>query len=112
MEIIQQLEDGGVGFHSLSDSIDTTCASGKLLFHIMGAIAEFECAQISERTKAGLAAARRNGKRIGRPSRMSTAQVEEARMLHEDENLSLTDIAVRLKIAKTTLWRALKGKPS
>jgi DNA invertase Pin-like site-specific DNA recombinase len=112
VEIIQQLDERHIGFHSLSDNIDTTSSSGKLLFHIMGAIAEFECAQISERTKAGLSAARRKGKRIGRPPSMSNALVEEARILQDKEHLSLACIAHRFRISKTTLWRALRCNTS
>jgi DNA invertase Pin-like site-specific DNA recombinase len=107
IEIIQELERRGIGFRSLSDAIDTTSPGGRLLFHVMGAIAEFEAALISERTKAGLAAARRKGKRLGRPRRMSNALVEEARMLRENGDLSLTDVAARLNVGRTTLWRAL-----
>lgn len=107
IEIIQQLEQRGVGFHSLSDSIDTTSAGGKLLFHIMGAIAEFECAQISERTKAGLAAVRLSGKRLGRPSCINAMQIEAVRHLREDEHLPWKDIAGKFKVGRTTLWRAL-----
>jgi DNA invertase Pin-like site-specific DNA recombinase len=65
--LMKELNDGGIAFRSLSESIDTATASGRLLFHVMGALAEFERSLISERTKAGMASAKRRGKRLGRP---------------------------------------------
>lgn len=106
IEILKLLESKNVGFHSISDGIDTTSSCGRLLFHIIGAIAEFECNQISERTKAGLQAARLRGSKLGRPRAMSDEQVALARSLSGD--LSLTDIATRLNVGRTTLWRELK----
>lgn len=105
IEILKLLESNGVGFHSLSDGIDTTSSCGRLLFHIIGAIAEFECNQISERTKAGLQAARRRGSKLGRPRSMSDEEIALARSLSKD--LSLPDIAIRLNVARTTLWRTM-----
>lgn len=105
IEILKLLEGNGVGFHSISDGIDTTSSCGRLLFHIIGAIAEFECNQISERTKAGLQAARRRGSKLGRPRCLSEEQLTLARSLSDD--LSLTDIAIQLNVGRTTLWRSL-----
>lgn len=107
IEIVEDLESRAVGFQSLSDHIDTTSTGGRLLFHIMGAIAEFERAQISERTKAGLDAARRNGRRLGRPRTLSDQQIADARALAQRDRLSLSDIADTLNVRRTTLWRAL-----
>ncbi len=70
----------------------------------MGAIAEFECAQISERTKAGMQAARRKGKVLGRPRRMSGDQVEQARILLS-ERVPVKTVATELNVSRTTLWR-------
>lgn len=67
MDLVEELERRGVAFRSLSEAIDTSTASGRLLFHVMGALAEFERALISERTRAGMAAARARGAAIGRP---------------------------------------------
>lgn len=111
IEIVRQLEQRDIGFHSLSDNINTNSSSGRLLFHVMGAIAEFEAALNSERTKAGLAVARRNGKRLGRPPCMSIAQIEEAWRLLENEHLPLIDIAGRFNVGRTTLWRTLARRP-
>ncbi len=106
IEILKLLESNGVGFHSISDGIDTTSSCGRLLFHIIGAIAEFECNQISERTKAGLQAARQRGSKLGRPRSMSDEQIALALSLSED--LSLPNIATRLNVGRTTLWRAMR----
>lgn len=105
IEIMKLLERNGVGFHSISDGIDTISSCGRLLFHIIGAIAEFECNQISERTKAGLQAARCRGSKLGRPRCISDEQIVLARLLSDD--ISLSDIAIRLNVSRTTLWRAL-----
>jgi DNA invertase Pin-like site-specific DNA recombinase len=106
--IVQQLEQREIGFHSLSDNIDTRSSGGKLLFHVLGAIAEFEAALISERTKAGLAAARERGKRIGRPRCLNADQLRRAKVLLDSGDCSMADIAHRLKVGKTTLWRNLR----
>lgn len=105
IEILKLLESNGVGFHSISDGIDTTSSCGRLLFHIIGAIAEFECNQISERTKAGLQAARRRGSKLGRPRSLSDEQIVLARSLLND--LPMIDVAAQLNVGRTTLWRTL-----
>lgn len=69
--LVSELEDRGIAFRSLTEAIDTRTASGRLLFHVMGALAEFERSLISERTKAGMAAARARGKIFGRPAKSS-----------------------------------------
>lgn len=69
IETLTQLSDDGIGFHSIHDAIDTNTAGGRLTFHIMGALAEFERDLISERTKAGMAAAKARGVHVGRPKR-------------------------------------------
>jgi len=107
IEIVQELERRGIGFHSLSDNIDTRSSSGRLLFHVMGAIAEFEAALISERTRSGLTFAREQGKRIGRPRCLSTDQLDQARSLLDSGNVSMADVASRLNVGKTTLRRNL-----
>lgn len=69
ISLVSDLEKQGIAFKSLCDAIDTSTATGRLQFHLMGALAEFERSLISERTKAGMAAARMRGKRIGRPTK-------------------------------------------
>lgn len=108
IHILQMLEARRIGFRCVADGIDTQTPSGRLLFHVVGAIAEFEGALISERTKAGLQAARRRGKHIGRPSRISAADITLARSLSDSGQWSHADIAARLNVGRTTLWRALR----
>jgi DNA invertase Pin-like site-specific DNA recombinase len=107
IDIVWSLKARQIGFQSISDAIDSEQASGILLFHILGAIAEFDRAMISERTRAGLRAARDRGKRLGRPRTMSPEQIAKAKQLARVEHLSLAEIAARLSVGRTTLWRAL-----
>ena len=78
-QVVKRLEDKEIGFRCLTQAIDTTTPGGKLVFHIFGAIAEFEREMIRERTRAGMAAARRRGVRIGRPAKI--AEQARARVL-------------------------------
>jgi len=106
--LLHDLERRGVCFRSISDGIDTGTPTGKLLFHVLGAIAEFEAALVSERTKMGLQAAKQRGKRLGRPRRLEAHQVRQAELLRTRENLSCADVATKFKVGRTTLWRALR----
>lgn len=106
-DILHDLEARGIGLRSLSDSIDTSTPSGRLMFHLLGAIAEFEAGLISERTKLGLQDARRRGRRLGRPARLGAQQLQHARRLRDEHQMSCADIAARLQVGRTTLWRAL-----
>jgi DNA invertase Pin-like site-specific DNA recombinase len=109
------LEDRGIGFKSLTENIDTTTSGGKLIFHIFGALAEFERNLIRERTQAGLSAARARGKRGGRPKALTARQLGIARDLYEKRH-PIAEICHTLKISKATLYRSLKigdiGQPS
>lgn len=108
IDILQELKNRKIGFRCIADGIDTETASGKLLFHIIGAIAEFEGVLISERTRAGLKAAQKRGKHIGRPRAINAAQIRLAQRLSASGEMTCADIAARLKVGKTTLWRAMK----
>jgi len=101
------LEKRGIGFKSLTENIDTTTSGGKLIFHIFGALAEFERNLIRERTQAGLSAARARGKKGGRPQALTARQLGIARDLYEKRH-PIADICRTLKVSKATLYRAIK----
>src|SRR3954470_11503583 len=85
IETVGQLQERGVGFRSLQEQIDTTTSGGKLVFHVFGALAEFERDLIRERTHAGLAAARKRGRLFGRPKSLSPQKITQLRTLAKDE---------------------------
>lgn len=108
--LIEELRESGIAFKSNSDgAIDTTTASGELIFNIFSALAQFDCRLIQERTKAGLAAARVRGKVGGRkPLSPNEPRVVLAKKLHKDKAVSIGDICKTLRISKTTLYRYLR----
>ncbi len=110
IDTIQALSDRGVGFKSLQESIDTTTPGGKLVFHVFGALAEFERDLIRERTNAGLKAARARGRKGGRPKSLSDKQRQQAVTLLKDSSNSIADICRTLKISRSTLYRYVPGK--
>ncbi|MCA9078018.1 MAG: recombinase family protein [Planctomycetaceae bacterium] len=109
VSMIERLETMGVAFRSLSDGVvDTTTASGRLIFNVFGALAQFERQVIAERTKAGLAAARARGRLGGRPRiEGDDPRVITAKALHRDSGNSVSYICRTLRISKTTLYRWL-----
>ncbi|SEO46291.1 Site-specific DNA recombinase [Nitrosospira multiformis] len=107
IELIEKLRNEGAGFESLSDGINTTSAGGKLVFHIMGALAEFERSLISERSKAGMQAARRRGKHLGRPHKLSREQINHAAQMIREGRETVSGMAGLLSVDRTTLYRAL-----
>jgi DNA invertase Pin-like site-specific DNA recombinase len=107
IETMQALAERGVGFQSLSDGIDTTTSGGRLVFHIFGAIAEFERDLIQERTIAGLQAAKRRGKKLGRPKALSPEQVAHAKREIEAARETIGGMATILGVDRNTLARAL-----
>jgi DNA invertase Pin-like site-specific DNA recombinase len=110
IELIEKMKNDGAGFESVSDGIDTTTAGGKLVFHIMGALAEFERSLISERSKAGMQAARRRGKHIGRPHKLSREQISHAAQMVQEGRETVSGMAGLLNVDRTTLYRALSLK--
>ena len=94
-----------MGFHSLQEQIDTTTSGGKLVFHVFGALAEFERDLIRERTHAGLAAARARGRLFGRPKALSPQQVKQLRTLAKDEHTTVREICQTLGISRATFYR-------
>src|SRR5699024_8980756 len=107
---IEELDERGVGFRSLQENLDTTTSGGRLIFHVFGALAEFERELIRERTMAGLAAARARGRKGGRPRKLSTKQITMARQLLEDPDQQVTEVAKVLGVARSTLYMALRSE--
>jgi DNA invertase Pin-like site-specific DNA recombinase len=112
VSLIDDLQNRGVGFRSICDgAIDTTSASGELIFHVFSALAHFERRLISERTKAGLMAARARGRLGGRPKLdPNDPRITTARSLHRDHTLTIAEICSTLRCSKSTLYRWLNRK--
>jgi DNA invertase Pin-like site-specific DNA recombinase len=108
IEQLTELNKRNIGFKSLTENIDTTTPGGKLIFHIFGALAEFERDLIKERTQAGLRAARARGRKGGRPKVLSEKKIAMARALYADKSNSIDEICKTLNIGRTTLYRYLK----
>src|ERR687896_842190 len=104
---LTHLEEQGIGFQSLTEHIDTTTSGGKLIFHIFGALAEFERNLNKERTQAGLMAARARGRRGGRPKALTGKQLNIVSDLY-DKHHPIADICRTLKISRATLYRSIK----
>jgi len=109
IELVSELKDRGVGFASVSESIDTTSPGGKLFFHMMGALAEFERDLIVERTKAGIEAARQRGQHLGRPTKLDGNQLAHAQKLIDDGK-SRNEVARLFKVDPSTLYRRLQAQ--
>jgi DNA invertase Pin-like site-specific DNA recombinase len=107
--LVGQLRQRKVGFKSLCDgAVDTTTASGELIFHIFTALAQFERRLIQERTRAGLEAARARGRKGGRkPIAPDDPRVQTAKKMHADKSLSIGDICKTLRISRATFYRYL-----
>ncbi|MEW6737368.1 MAG: recombinase family protein [Acidobacteriota bacterium] len=114
IELMGELEERKIGFRSLQESINTTTPGGKLIFHMFGALAEFERNLIRERTQAGLTAARARGRKGGRPKALSPKQQTVAIKLYNERNHSVLEICRIMGISKQTLYeyiRQSKAKP-
>jgi DNA invertase Pin-like site-specific DNA recombinase len=108
IDTVTTLADRGVHFCSLQEQIDTSTSGGKLVFHLFGALAEFERDLIRERTQAGLTAARARGRVGGRPA-LSAAKVRQLQTLAADRTNSVPEICKTLGISRTTFYRYAKG---
>ena len=108
----EALAEQGVGLVSLTENIDTTTPGGVLIFHVFGAMAQFERALIRERTAAGLIEARRRGRKGGRPPAFTPADVVAARALMAEGKLPVRDVAKRMGVSVATLYRHLGKRAS
>jgi DNA invertase Pin-like site-specific DNA recombinase len=106
IDLVNGLKAKGCGFKSLTEAIDTSTAGGELIFHVFGAMAQFERALTIERTRAGLAAAKLRGVKLGRKRSLTVSQVEHARKLIAAGERPLA-VASTLGVSRATLWRAL-----
>jgi DNA invertase Pin-like site-specific DNA recombinase len=113
IDMMGQLEGRGIGFQSLQESIDTTTSGGRLIFHIFGALAEFERNLIRERTKAGLAAARARGKKGGRRRALDEARRQRLYKLYDETNpdgskkYAIKEICEMMGVSKSTIYTYL-----
>ncbi len=113
IDLLRNLKERGIGFVSLTEQIDTTTPGGKLIFHLMGVLAEFERDLIRERTNVGLAAARARGRRGGRPRKLkTTGKVALARQTFADQSHSIPEICAALGTSRATLYQYVKEAES
>jgi DNA invertase Pin-like site-specific DNA recombinase len=103
--LVEELESRQIGLRSLQEKIDTTTSGGKLVFHLFGALAEFERNLIRERTQAGLQAARARGRQGGRRPKLTRQQIEIGRSLAVDPKRSVSSICEHLGISRPTYYR-------
>ena len=108
LQTVSDLESRGVGFRSLTEYIDTTTSTGRLVFHIFGALGQFERDLIRERTNAGLTAAAARGRKGGRPAAATHERVARAQQLIAS-GLTVREAAARVKIGKSALYAAFKA---
>jgi DNA invertase Pin-like site-specific DNA recombinase len=105
--IVNDLEKRRIGFESLSERIDTTSASGKLIFHVFTSMAEPERNLVRERTHAGLAAARASGRKGGRKAKLNDDQIKQIGAMLKDPDIKVTDIARQYGVCRTTIFNAV-----
>jgi DNA invertase Pin-like site-specific DNA recombinase len=110
VNVVEDLRQKGIGFKSICDgAIDTTTASGELVFNMFSSLAQFERRLIQERTNAGLKSARARGRLGGRPKLDKDApKIRLARKMHDDKSVPIEDICTSLKISRATLYRYLQ----
>jgi DNA invertase Pin-like site-specific DNA recombinase len=112
IDLVERLRQRKLGFKSLCDgAIDTTIASGELIFNVFASLAQFERRLIQERTRAGLEAARARGRHGGRRAMpINDPRVQTAKKMHSDKSISVPDICKTLRISRATLYRYLAMK--
>tara|TARA_R110002094_G_scaffold182517_2_gene160281 strand:+ start:1244 stop:1579 length:336 start_codon:yes stop_codon:yes gene_type:complete len=107
--MVTLLESKGIGLKSLQEALDTSSSSGKLIFHIFGALAEFERNLIRERTQAGLQAARARGRKGGRPKSLNKDKQALAVKLYDEKEHTVDQICEMMGISKPTLYKYIKA---
>lgn len=105
IDTVSTLRQRSIGFRVLQEAIDTTTPAGELIFHIFGALAEFERALIQQRTKAGLVAARARGRKGGRPKKFTREQERQIALAMENRSTTMQEIRHLFKASDTTLRR-------
>ena len=105
LETVEAIGERGAGFRSLAEDIDTTSPAGRLVFHVFASIAQFERERISERTREGLASARKRGRIGGRPPALSPVQKDEVRRMRDEEQRGVSEIARLFKVSERTVRR-------
>jgi DNA invertase Pin-like site-specific DNA recombinase len=105
VQVVSDLEDRNVGFRSLNESIDTTTPTGRLIFHVFAAVAEFERDLIRDRTVAGLTAARARGRVGGRKPSLSPQKVKIAQRMYDEREGTVSEIAQVLGVSRATVYR-------
>ncbi len=110
IETVNMLEGHGIGFRSLTESVDTTTSGGLFIFQIFGALAEFERNLIRERTQAGLSAARARGRIGGRPKALDEKETQLLFRLYGEKKHTITEICKLLRISKQTLYAYLRQR--
>jgi len=109
IEMVALLEGKGIGLKSLQEAIDTQTSGGKLIFHIFGALAEFERNLIRERTQAGLQAARARGRKGGRPKALDKNKQALAVKLYDEKKHSVDQVCQMMGISKPTLYKYIEA---
>ncbi|WP_186394579.1 recombinase family protein [Stappia sp. TSB10GB4] len=109
IDTVELLQAKGMGFRSLTETIDTTTAGGMLVFHVFAALAQFERAMIRERTRAGLEAARARGRKGGRPRSLTNKDLAIVKSMLRDPDITIVDVARKLGVSPATLYRQLPG---
>ncbi len=109
MDVFKELEDKGIAFKSINESIDSSTPGGRLVFIIFGALAEFELNIIRERTRAGLAASRARGTIGGRPPALNKKQINALKKLYVDKTNTVDEFRSLFEISRTTLYKLTRS---
>jgi DNA invertase Pin-like site-specific DNA recombinase len=108
LQIMEKISDAGAGFRSITEAVDTTTSAGRMLMQMLGSFAEFERSMVRERTRAGLAAARDRGARLGRPAKLSALQQQEVIKAVRDGSKTAADAARLFGLHRSNITRLLE----